>query len=194
MANWATTTYNITGKKEDVKELYELIKSLESGERKPMSEGADPSWEGNIALALGEDIEGKYLRGFFEYVEFDGEVLTIDANEAWQVTDLDEILRSHYEGMRILYQSEEWGDEYFVTNDKDQAVFSTRFAVYSVVDGDHEEEYCDTEEEALQYVAGRLERDSITKEELEKWNDEHEDDNEDEETNIVRIIAYRIID
>ena len=92
MANWTDTTYNITGKADDVKELYELIESFTKGKRKPMDDGADPTWEGNIILALGECIENKNVRGFIRYCEFDGEVLTIDADEAWNVTDFDEIL------------------------------------------------------------------------------------------------------
>lgn len=194
MANWTDTSYHITGKVEDVKNLYELIDSFVNGKREPMEKDADPTWEGNIALALGADIKNKYMRGFIKYVDFDGEALTLDADEAWQVTDFEEILRSHYKGMEILYKSEEWGDEYFVTNDKDGEVFSTRFVVSSYVDGDHEEEYFDTEETALQYVAEKLGFDSITREEIDKWNKQHEDDNEDEDINVIYIFDYKIID
>ena len=104
-----------------------------------------------------------------------------------------EILRSHYKDMRILYESVEWGNEYFVTNDKNKEVFSFRFAVYSSIDGDHEMEEFETEDEALQYVAKRLGRESITKEDIDKWNEEHEDE-EDIEENIISFSEYQIID
>lgn len=191
MANWTDTSYHITGKIEDVKNLYELIDSFVNGKRKPMEKDADPTWEGNIALALGADIKDKYMRGFIKYVDFDGEALTLDADEAWQVTDFDEILRSHYGGMKILYQSEEWGDNYFVTNDKDKEVFSNRFAVYSVVDGDSEYENFDTEKEALRYVAERLGKESVTRCEIDEWNLQHEDD---EDENNISFNEYLIID
>lgn len=191
MANWTDTSYHITGKIEDVKNLYELIDSFVNGKHEPMEKDADPTWEGNIALALGADIKNKYMRGFIKYVDFDGEALALDADEAWQVTDLDEILRSHYDGMKILYQSEEWEDNYFVTNDKDKEVFSTRFAIYSVVDGDGEFGNFDTEEEALKHVAERLGKESITRGEIGDWNLQH-DDEEDE--NNISFNEYLIID
>lgn len=191
MANWTDTSYHITGNVEDVKNLYELIDSFVNGKREPMEKDADPTWEGNIALALGADIKNKYMRGFIKYVDFDGEALTLDADEAWQVTDFDEILRSHYDGMKILYQSEEWGDNYFVTNDKNKEVFSTRFAIYSVVDGDSEFGNFDTEEEVLKHVAERLGKESITRGEIGDWNLQHEDD---EDENNISFNEYLIID
>lgn len=193
MPNWASTTYKITGKAEDISELHKLINSFLNKEREPMGQGADPGWEGNIALALGEEIgENEYIRGFVQYVEMDGDVLVIYAEEAWNVTDLDIILRRHYKDMEVLYESEEWGDLYFVTNDKDKKFFSARYAISTIINGDIEEEYSDTEEEALQCVASRLGRKSITREEVDKWNESHEDD--DSDVNHIEICEYSVIE
>lgn len=190
MANWVDTSYHITGNAKDMEDLYELIRSFIDGKREPMEKDADKSWEGNIVLALGESVENKYIRGFIRYVDFDGEVLTLDADEAWQVTDFEEILRSHYKDMEILYMGEEWGDEYFITNDKDKKVYSNRFAVNTVIDGDSDYECHETEEYALHYVAYRLDRKSITRDEVNKWNEEHEDDDE----NSISICKFKVVD
>lgn len=189
MPNWTSTTYKITGKAEDVSELHKLINSFINKEREPMEQGADPGWEGNIALALGEKIgENEYIRGFIQFANMDGNVLVIYAEEAWNVTDLDIILRRHYKDMKVLYESEEWGDMYFVTNDKDKEAFSSKYAIHIMIDGDIEEEYSETEEEALQYVAKRLGRKSITQDEIDKWNDSHDDENH------IVICEYSVIE
>ena len=193
MANWASTTYVITGKEDDIKELYELINDFQEDIREPMEKDADKSWEGNIALALGEDIEGKYLRGFIGYMEFEGDTLTIDAEEAWGVTDFKDVLLSHYKDMRILFESVEWGDEYFVTNDVDKEHFSNRFAVYSIVDGDSNMEEFETEEEALKSIASKLEVDTITREGIEEWNKKHELA-EDDADNCISFYEYKVVD
>ena len=53
MANWASTSYRIEGKQEDLKTLNELINEFMDGKRPVMEDNASKDWEGNVALELG---------------------------------------------------------------------------------------------------------------------------------------------
>ena len=83
MANWASTSYRIEGNHKDLQELNELCKAFMNKERPVMEEVASENWEGNIILALGEEIGDSYIRGFIQNLELSDVLLSIDAEEAW---------------------------------------------------------------------------------------------------------------
>lgn len=173
MANWASTSYRIEGKQEDLKTLNELINEFMDGKRPVMEDNASKDWEGNVALELGENTKGYYLRGFIQTCELEDDVLSIEAEEAWGATDFRHILEKHFEGMKVYFIVEEEGGEVYATNDKEGRFFDYRFLVDSCVDGADEWEYFDTKEQALSYVARRMRVETVTLEEIDKWNDDH---------------------
>lgn len=188
MANWAQTSYRIEGNSEDLQELNDLCKAFLSKERPVMEEGASEEWEGNIILALGIDKRSSYLRGFIQECELEDVVLCIEAGEAWGATDFRHLLEGHYEDMKVYYIVEEEGCEVYATNDVEGKYFSYRFAVDSCVEGEDEFEYFKTEAEALQYIAGRLNRNSISVEEIKEWNEKHELDDD-----YISLHEYEIV-
>lgn len=111
MANWASTSYRIEGKQEDLKTLNELINEFMDGKRPVMEDNASKDWEGNVALELGENTKGYYLRGFIQTCELEDDVLSIEAEEAWGATDFRHILEKHFEGMKVYFIVEEEGGE-----------------------------------------------------------------------------------
>lgn len=178
MANWASTSYRIEGKKEDLLELLNLCKAFQSKERPPMEEKASNEWEGNIVLALGMKIEeGQYLRGFIQECSLDGDVLSIEAEEAWGATDFRHILEKHYEDMKVYYVVEEEGGEVYATNDDEGKYFDYSFLVDICSDqvGDAWE-YFKKKDEALAFIARKLHLEHISEEEIDRWNEDHEDD------------------
>lgn len=177
MANWASVSYRIEGKKEELQELFNLCKAFLSKERPPMEEKAAEDWEGNIILALGMKIEGgTYLRGFIQSYELEDGLLSIEAEEAWGATDFRHLLERHFEDMRVYYIVEEEGDEVYATNDDEGKYFDYNFLLDMCSDdfGDAWE-YFKTKENALAFIADKLHLEHITEEEIEKWNEEHED-------------------
>lgn len=118
MANWASTSYRIEGKQEDLKTLNELINEFMDGKRPVMEDNASKDWEGNVALELGENTKGYYLRGFIQTCELEDDVLSIEAEEAWGATDFRHILEKHFEGMKVYFIVEEEGGEVQVTKIK----------------------------------------------------------------------------
>lgn len=189
MANWASTSYRIEGNQKDLQELNDLCKAFMNKERPVMEEGASENWEGNIILALGEEIGDSYIRGFIQDLELSDGILSIEAEEAWGATDFRHLLERHYENMKVYFIVEEEGCEVYATNDTEGRYFDYRFVVSSCVDEDYDTEEFNTKEEALEYAAGKIGRDSTTMDEIEEWNEEHEDNDE-----YININEYKIVD
>ena len=106
MANWASTSYRIEGSESDLKKVYDVIDNFVSGRSKPVLEDASTEWEGNIVKALGasdEQLKKCYLRGFIEEYELDGDVIRINAEEAWGATDFRHILGKLMPELTIYY-------------------------------------------------------------------------------------------
>lgn len=192
MANWASTSYRIEGSKEDLEKVYNVIDEFMSERRKPVQVDASNEWEGNIIRALGatdEQMKNNYLRGFIEEYEMDGDVIRIEAEEAWGTTDFRHVLAQLMPELTIYYIVEEPGCEVYATNDADGKYFPERFYVDAYVNGDYQSEYFETEEQAMTYVANLLGKKEVSKNELENWNECHEEDD-----NFIYIHEFEIVE
>ena len=142
MANWASTSYRIEGNQKDLQELNNLCKAFMNKERSVMEEGADENWEGNIILALGEEIDDNYIRGFIHTCELSDGLLKICAEEAWGATGFNKLLEKHHDGMKVYFIVEEEMCEVYATNDAEGKYFNSRSTLTSYVDGKyHREEF-----------------------------------------------------
>ncbi len=192
MANWASTSYRIEGSKEDLEKVYNVIDEFMSERRKPVQVDASNEWEGNIIRALGatdEQMKNNYLRGFIEEYEMDGDIIRIEAEEAWGTTDFRHVLAQLMPELTIYYIVEEPGCEVYATNDAEGKYFPERFYVDAYVNGDYQSEYFDTEEQAMTYVANLLGKQEVSKNELENWNECHEEDD-----NFIYIHEFEIVE
>ena len=192
MANWASTSYRIEGSKEDLEKVYNVIDKFMSERRKPIEVNASSEWEGNIIRALGatdEQMKNNYLRGFIEEYEMDGDIIRIEAEEAWGTTDFRQVLAQLMPELTIYYIVEEPGCEVYATNDADGKYFPERFYVDAYVNGDYQSEYFETEEQAMTYVANLLGKKEVSKNELENWNECHEDDDD-----FIYVHEFEIVD
>lgn len=189
MANWASTSYRIEGNQKDLQELNNLCKAFMNKERPVMEEGASENWEGNIILALGEEIGDSYIRGFIQDIELSDGLLSIEAEEAWGATDFNKLLEKHYDGMKVYFIVEEEGCEVYATNDAEGKYFDCLSVLTSHVDGEYHREEFRTENEALKYAAKLIGRTSVTKGEIEEWNEEHEDNDE-----YININGFELVD
>ena len=175
MANWASTSYRIEGNQKDLQELYNLCKDFSEKKRHAMEEGASDGWEGNIILALGEEIGDSYIRGFIQSFKLNNGLLSIEAEEAWGVTDFNLLLEKHYDNMKVYFIVEEEMCEIFATNDAEGKYFNSRSILTSYVGGKYHREKFKNKNEALKYAAKLIGRDSVTKLEVAKWNEERKD-------------------
>lgn len=181
MANWASTSYCIEGSKEDLKKIFKAIDEFMTEKRKPKDEKTDKGWEGNILEALGaseEQMKIYYLRGFIQTYELDDNVLRVAAEEAWDITDFRKVLKQLMPELIIYYCVEETGFEIYQTNDMNGKYFKYNFLVDCCVKGEYQYEEFETKEQAMKFVANLLEKEEVTEEEVEDWNDEHQNDDD----------------
>ena len=180
MANWASTSYRIEGSESDLKKVYDVIDNFVSGRSKPVLEDASTEWEGNIVKALGasdEQLKESYLREFIEEYELDGDVISINAEEAWGATDFRHILGNLMPELTIYYIVEEAGCDVFATNDIDGKYFPEQYLVDAYVKDADFYEYFETKEQMKDFVSSLIGKEDFTNEDIEAWNEEHEDDN-----------------
>lgn len=179
MANWASTSYLIEGSERDLKKVYDVIDNFVTGKSKPVLEDASKEWEGNIVKALGasdEQLKESYLRGFIEEYELDGDVIRINAEEAWGATDFRHILGNLMPELTIYYIVEEAGCDLFATNDIDGKYFPEQYLVDAYVKDADYYEYFETKGQMKDFVSSLIGKEDFTDEDIEAWNEEHEDD------------------
>ena len=179
MANWASTSYRIEVSESDLKKVYDVIDNFVTGKSKPVLEDASKEWEGNIVKALGasdEQLKESYLRGFIEEYELDGDVIRINAEEAWGATDFRHILGNLMPELTIYYIVEEAGCDLFATNDIDGKYFPEQYLVDAYVKDADYYEYFETKGQMKDFVSSLIGKEDFTDEDIEAWNEEHEDD------------------
>jgi hypothetical protein len=194
MANWAFTDYVIEGSKESLSKIYEAIKH-------PDNPDGSEGWEGGVLRALGikwderkPDGSGKYLRGFIqdvEGIEFNPEentTLSFYAEEAWGVTDFDEILEDNFPDIKVYWCTEEEGMEVYETNDAKGKYFQYRYYVDTCIDNNYQSEYFTTEEAVYQWLSNITNGKIKTTDDVEKFNDEKEDTDE-----YINIHNFRVV-
>ena len=179
MANWASTSYRIEGSKSDLERVFGVIDDFIKGRVASTREDATADWEGNIVKALGamdEEIDNNYLRGFIQDYELDGDTIRIEAEEAWGATDFRHVLGKLMPDLTIYYIVEEAGCEVFATNDTDGKYYPERYLVDAYVKDVDYYEYFETDKQMKSFVSSLLEKEDFTEEDIEAWNEEHEDD------------------
>ncbi len=174
MEYFTTVYYRIEGKHDDLQKIYSQYQTLQS--KKQSEKGADKYVsESSFVGSLGIDDKEKTLRGNIIKCEFIGDTLSIETEEDWVMADFRYPLESHYEGMTIYYMLESYTDETYATNDVEGKYFPTRVSVdyhltEPVMAG---YERFNSMKEALDHFAQILKRDTLTIEDIDKWNNEH---------------------
>lgn len=180
MANWASISYAIEGSKSDLERVFNVINDFVKSNVKPVEANASKEWEGNIVKALGaseEQMKNNYLRGVIQTYEIIDGVLYIEAEEAWGATDFRHLLVKLMPELTIYYIVEECGCEVYATNDCNGKYFTDTYYLDACIDGDYFNDYFNTEEQVLSYVAQLLKKESVTMKDIDEWNEE-QDDNE----------------
>lgn len=174
MEYFTTVYYRIEGKQDDIQKIYNQYQTLLS---KKQSEKGDDKYvsESSMVDGLGIDCKKSTLRGNIIRCEFVGDTLSIEAEEDWVAADFRYPLERHYDDMAIYYMLESYTDETYATNDVEGKYFPTRVSVdyhlaEPVMAG---YERFNSMKEALDYFARILKRDTLTIEDIDKWNQEH---------------------
>ena len=159
MPNWCSTSYVISGPKNDVRSLYDRMKRLQNRKESLLPNGFGKTWLGNLVSRLGVDWHTVDCRGDWSNLRMKGGDLRFDTQTAWSRCDeVEEIIRDKYPDLEIIFLSEELGCEIFETNDDTGEIFPERI----IIDTEDEGTEYYTYEEALQVLCDKLDLDPET--------------------------------
>lgn len=181
MANWASVSYRIEGNKNDLQKVFGVIDDFMTGRKKPDKERTLKEWEGNVIKELGateEQMANNYLRGFIQTYEKDGDIISIEAEEAWGANDFRHILVKLIPELTIYYVVEEPDCEVYATNDSEGKYFTDRFYVNACINGNFESDYFTTKESAMNYAASLLGKEKVSEADIKGWNEGHKADSD----------------
>lgn len=153
MPNWCSTTYIITGDDKEINELYNIIEGMQNS--KPQTESDFGNmWLGELVHRLGFDPKSHRCRGEITFAE-----IREDGNlEIWQITawreqeGVREVICEKFPSLTVYFADEEFGNEWFVTNDTEGTFFDFRYIVEIGNENDSEYEYFTCAESAAEYV------------------------------------------
>lgn len=139
MPNWCTTSYVISGPKNDVRSLYDRMKRLQNRKESLLPNGFSNTWLGNLVSRLGADWHTVYCRGEWSDLRMKGGNLHFNTWTAWsRCEDVETVIRDKYPDLEITFLSEELGNGIFETNDATGEIFPERVII-------------DTEDEGTEY-------------------------------------------
>lgn len=191
MPNWCSTSYVVTGDKNEVRDLYEKMRSLEEREKPLVKNGFGVTWLGNLVTLLGRSWEEVYCRGEWSEltVDIDNDELRFCTMTAWaELRQLRHFLQEKYPSLTFYFRSEEPGMCIFQTNDKEGIYFPER---YKVEHWDEESEYCMDEKEVFDTVSDIT---GTTVQNLEELNKAIDTYNEVHEYEPIYIYVFETVE
>lgn len=159
MANWCYSSYVAEGPMEQLKKLYETMMRLAAMPSPGLVEnGFGSSWLGNLVMELGINPltqRNFRCRGTYSNVDLNlSGCLTFDTETTWcEADDTRHLIEEKFPGVYLYFIAEEFGCEYWETNDVDGKYFSERYYFMSEdFDDDQDGNYYDTLPELIEAV------------------------------------------
>ena len=118
MPNWCFTNYMFEGNKEEIKDLYDKLKSLEEMEKPLVENGFGTRWLGCVVSLFGGNWEEINCRGDFMNLELlDDNTIQLHTETAWgDMPEVWNFVLEKYESVIYYFYAEETGVCYYVEN------------------------------------------------------------------------------
>jgi len=173
MPNWCFAGVRVSGPKEKVRKLFNMMKNLEEMEEPLVENGFGSSWYGNLVTILGGDWNEIYCRGSWSDLRLiEDDVLAWNDETAWSpMAEVFELIEKAIPGLKVWYIAEEEGMEIYITNDRECRYFPDRYILQTPED----REYYESLDQLLSDAAKELKFVINTKEELEDTIQDLED-------------------
>ncbi len=157
MANWCYADYTLTGDKQELDAVYELMHGLETMNLPRVENGFGNSFLGCLVDALGGDWENTLCRGEWGKLKRLEDRITFYASTAWTpLNEVWDLLCARFPSVRYYYRAEEGGAGLYETNDSDGLFYPERYhALYVDEEEDYFEEWFETLDEVLAWVNGQ---------------------------------------
>lgn len=151
MPNWCCTTYKCVGEPKEVGALNDILKYMDGMDKPLLPSDFGTMWLGNLVHILGESWEKVGCRGSVTGFRMEEGVLVIDMETAWgELSDVRHLIERKYPSVKVYYQAEEPGCDYFYMNDRSGEYFPDKYYI------EHDDGcgYFETFEDVLKYVSG----------------------------------------
>lgn len=131
MPNWCFTLYAVEGSKEKIDDLHNKIESLSKRDEPQAPSFFGKMWLRNLIELLGGNPTKICCRGkICEWERVSDTLLTYQTMTAWgELNAVREFIQQKYPTLKIYYQAEESGCEYYKTNDSEGKYFPERYVV-----------------------------------------------------------------
>lgn len=128
MPNWCATTVIFTGDKSNLKRFHsDFMKAQRS-----ITEG-DPGWIGKLLVYKGIDWKNVDCRGFYDYIRFEDDHVTLDSEDAWgPCTEVYDIFAKIY-NLSYVLKAEEPGCGVYINTDIEGQFFPEKY-IFEVYD------------------------------------------------------------
>lgn len=155
MPNWCSASYVVTGDKEELRELNDLMEKLECMNEPKVPNGFGTRWLGCLVHGLGAKWDEMHCRGEWSDRDIDGKELHLNTETAWGPCDeVFDLVCSKYPSLHYYYQAEECGMGIYVTNDREGKFFPERFLLeVHPPHGDYLHEYVMSKDRAFAYLS-----------------------------------------
>jgi hypothetical protein len=176
----------LEGNKEEIKDLYDKLKSLEEMEKPLVENDFGKNWLGCVVALFGGDWEKINCRGSFGFLELlDKNTIQIQTETAWKdIPEVWDFVLGNYESIAYYFRTEEPGVGYYVTNDSKGKYFPERFIVDQF---DEATEYFEDERDLFDYIASITGKPVANTEEMNAVIESYNSENEDNEIYVNKI-------
>ncbi len=133
MANTCFTSYVVTGRKEELKDLYEKMRYLENRDIEVEKGIYGKTWLGHLVALLGGKVEGEkavYCRGKWDNLSMNEDTLSFDTETAWrEMSEFRYFVERCYLTIKFFYRSDVEDEGRYMTNDKEGRFFPERYII-----------------------------------------------------------------
>lgn len=154
MANWCYAEYTLTGDKQELDAVYELMHGLETMEQPRVENGFGTTFLGCLVDALDGDWENTLCRGEWGDLKRMDDRITFSTSTTWTpLNEVWDLLCTRYPSIRYYYRAVEGGAGLYETNDIEGLFYPERYhALYIDENEDYFEEWFETTDGVLAWV------------------------------------------
>lgn len=186
MPNWCFTNYMFEGNKEEIKDLYDKLKSLEEMDKPLVESGFGKRWLGCVISLFGGNWKEVSCRGYFTSLELlDNNTIQLHTETAWEdMPEVWDFVLENYESITYYFYTEETGICYYATNDFEGKYFPERFIVDRFKEGT---EYFENEADLFAHIASIVEKTIGSQKEMDAVVESYNSKNEDNRLSVNEI-------
>ncbi len=166
MANWCFSKVRVNGSKEQVKELYQMMKNLEDMKEPLVENGFGTSYYANLVHVLGGDCENISCCGFWKELKIidDNTIGWSDETKYHPVYDVFELIKNAFPDLEVWFIT--YGCDFYISNDADGIYFPERFWLMFGEETDYEDRYYPDIQSMLKDISTIFNRDISTEEQF----------------------------